>query len=164
VKAHYSGIFWTKKCTHFFIHLLLFWGQFFSSHLTFWETLKMDFWHKSSSTILVIFQMIVVFQKNFYAFKHACLNEKPHIELKWDNKLICNIWLNTSSNLLIVWMIFEYICILQYIRTIYIFFNNIFFNHLISTSKWDFFYNFFFGFEIHCSKYYLQKIILILIC
>ncbi len=82
---------------------------------------------------------------------HTCLFEWKtssrcgilYIELKWDNKLICNIWLNISSNLLIVWVIFEYICTLQYIGTIF-FSSNILFNHLISTSKWDFFLQYIF--------------------
>jgi len=40
----------------------------------------------------------------------------------------------------------------------YKFFTNKVFNHLISISKWDFFLQFLFlGFEILCSKYYLQK-------
>jgi hypothetical protein len=37
-----------------------------------------------------------------------------HIKLKWDNQLICNIWLSTSSNLLIVWMVFEIFVVYQY--------------------------------------------------
>jgi hypothetical protein len=43
VKAHYNGTFWARKCTHFLVHFVLFWGNFFSFHLAFWETLKMDF-------------------------------------------------------------------------------------------------------------------------
>jgi hypothetical protein len=89
------------------------------------------------------------FSKNLYVFTHLWLFEWKtssksgilHIKLKWDNELICNIWLSTSSNLLIVWMILKiylHFAIYQY--------NYIFFNHLISTSKWDLFYNFFFGF------------------
>jgi hypothetical protein len=36
----------------------------------------MDFWHKSSLIIIVIFQMIVFFQKTFmYSHTYACLKE-----------------------------------------------------------------------------------------
>jgi hypothetical protein len=52
---------------------------FFSFHLTFSKTLKMDFWHKSSLTILVIFQMIVFYIKYLCIHTHLCLFEwKPH--------------------------------------------------------------------------------------
>jgi len=96
--------------------------DFFSFHLDFWKTIKMDFCHKSSFTIIVIFQMIVFFQKHLciHTFMlvwmknliHVCflwnhMNGPFHIELKWDNEFICNIWLNTSLSLVIIWMIFE---------------------------------------------------------
>jgi hypothetical protein len=43
----------------------------------------MDFQHKSSNTILVIFQMTMVFQKTFmYSHTYACLNEKPHLDVE----------------------------------------------------------------------------------
>jgi hypothetical protein len=91
------------------------------------------------------------FSKNSYIFTHVCLFEWKnssrcgilHIKLKWDNELICNIWLNTSSNLLIIWMVFEIYLHFVVYRYNYIFFTNILFNHLISISKWDFFDNFF---------------------
>jgi hypothetical protein len=94
------------------------------------------------------------FSKNSYVFTDVCLFEWKnssrcgilHIKLKWDNEFICNIWLNTSSNLLIVWMVFEIYLHFVVYRYNYIFFTNIVFNHLISTSKWDFLTIFFFGF------------------
>jgi hypothetical protein len=103
------------------------------------------------------------FSKNLYVFTHSRLFEWKtssrygilHIKLKWDNELICNIWLGTSSNFLIVWMVFEiYLHFAKYWYN-YKFFINIFFNHLISTSKWDFFYNSFFG----VLKYLIPSII-----
>jgi len=42
----------------------------------------------------------------------------------------------------------------------YNFFINIFFNHLISISKWDVFWqSYSLGFELPYSKYYLQRIV-----
>jgi hypothetical protein len=79
VKAYYGGTFWARKCIHFLVHFVLFWGHIFFLYLAFWKTLKMDFWHKFSFTILVIFQMIMFFQKTFmYSHTYVCLNEKPH--------------------------------------------------------------------------------------
>ncbi len=138
------------------VHLYYFGGIFFPFHLGFWETLKMDFGHKSSFTILVIFQMIVFFQKTYMYYTNLCLfewkfsskcflwnhmNRTLHIELKWDNELIWNIWLNTSSNLVMFWMVFKvYLHFVVYWYN-YNFFINIFFNHLILILKWDFFNN-----------------------
>jgi hypothetical protein len=79
------------------------------------------FLHKASNKILVTFQLTMFFQQNYmYSHIYACLNENLiqiflwnhingtlHIELKWDNELICNKWLNISSSLVIVWMVFE---------------------------------------------------------
>ncbi len=92
--------------------------------------------------------------KNFYVFTHLCLFKWKtssrfgilHIELKWDNEVICSVWLSTSSNLLIVWIIFEVYLHFAIYWYNYIFFINILFNHLISASKWDFLIIFFFGF------------------
>ncbi len=137
-------------------------GIFFSFHLAFWETLKMDFWHKSSHTILVIFQKIMFFQKTFlYSHTYICLNEKLHldvflwnhmsgifhIELKWDNELIYNIWLSTSSSLAIALIVFEVYLHFAIYWYDYNFFIYIIFNHLILISKWIFFLqSYFFGF------------------
>jgi hypothetical protein len=104
------------------------------------------------------------FSKNSYVFTDVCLFEWKnssrcgilHIKLKWDNEFICNIWLNTSSNLLIVWMVFEIYLHFVVYRYNYIFFTNILFNHLISTSKWDFFDNLFFW----VLKYFIPIIII----
>jgi hypothetical protein len=50
----------------------------FYFYLAFWKMLKIDFWHKFSFTILVIFQMIMFFQKTFmYSHTYISLNEKP---------------------------------------------------------------------------------------
>jgi hypothetical protein len=150
--------------------------DFFSFHLMFLETLKMDFWHKSSLTILIIFQHDSVFSKNFYVFTHLCLfewktssicflwnqmNGTIDIELKWDNEFICNIWLSTSLSLVIIWMVFKVYFHFVLYWWDYIFFT--FFNHLISISNWDFFLqSYYLGFELPYSNYYLQKIISIL--
>jgi hypothetical protein len=63
-----------------------------------------------------------VFSTNFYVFTNLHLFEWTtssrcflrshmsgifHIELKLDIEIICNIWLSTSSNLIIIWMGFE---------------------------------------------------------
>ncbi len=67
------------------------------------------------------------------------MSETLHIKWRWDNEFICNIWLSTSSSLIIIWMIFE-ICLHFVIYCDnYFFFINILFNHLMSISKWDFF-------------------------
>jgi hypothetical protein len=157
-------VYFVQKMYSFCSTLCIFWGIFFSFHLVFWETLKMYFWHKSSNTILVIFQMIVVCQKTFmYSHIYACLDEKPHLDLEffiqiWNGtmtELICNIWLSTSSNFLSFEWFLKYICTLQYINTIIYFFINIFPNHLIRTSKWDVFYNLF----LWVLKYLIPSII-----
>ncbi len=124
-----------EKCK-FLAHFILFWENFFFISSSVLRNIKMDFGHKSSFTILVIFQMIVFFQKTYMYYTHTCLfewknssncflwnhmNRTLHIELKWDNELIRNIWLNTSSNLVIFWMIFEVYFTLYYIGTISIF-------------------------------------------
>jgi hypothetical protein len=135
----------------FFSVLCIILGAIFLSFLlAFWKTLKMDFWHISSLTIFVIFQMIVFFQKThlrLFEWKTSSkcflwnhMNGTLHIELKWDNELICNIWLSISSNLVIVWMVFEIYLHFAIYRYDYNFFTNILFNHLISISKWDFFF------------------------
>jgi hypothetical protein len=126
-----------------------------------------------ANTILVTFQMIMAFQQTFiHSHIYVCLNEKPHsdffwwnhmngilhIELTWDNELICNIWLSTSSSLIIVWMVLEVYLHFAIYCDDYKIFTNILFNHLISISKWDFFLqSYSLGFELHYSKYHLQK-------
>ncbi len=55
--------------------------------------------------------------------------------MKWYNQLIFNIWLNTSTSLVIVWMVFGiYFHFVIYWYN-YNCFMNMFFNHLISISK-----------------------------
>jgi hypothetical protein len=73
---------------HFEQENVLFWGYFLyiilgvefpSFHSMFWETHKIDFWHKASNTNLVTFQIIVFFQQTFmYSHIYVCLNGKPH--------------------------------------------------------------------------------------
>jgi hypothetical protein len=116
----------------------------------------MDFLHKPSNIIIVTFQM-TIFSTHIYVFTHLCLFEWKtsficflwnhmngilHITMKWDNELICNIWLSTSSSLIIVWMVFEVYLHFAIYHDNYKFFTNIFFNHLISISKWIFFHKF----------------------
>ncbi len=70
-----------------------------------------------------------------------------------------------SSNLVIVWMVFEVYLHFAIYWYDYNFFINIVFNHLISISKWDFFLqSYSLGFELLYSKYYLQKNVSILAC
>jgi hypothetical protein len=71
-----------------------------------------------------------------------------HVNLKWDNELICNIQLNISSSLVVIWMVF-----IVYLHFAIYHDNSNFltyklFSHLISISKWDFFgqSKLFFGF------------------
>jgi hypothetical protein len=79
------------------------------------------------------------------------------IELKWDNKFICNILLNTSSSLVIIWMVFEVYLHFVVYGYDYKFFINIFFILLISISKWDFFTILFFGFWITSIQILFEK-------
>jgi hypothetical protein len=132
-----SGIFWTN----FFCTFCIILGVDFLISFNVLRNTKNGF-------LTQILQHIYCYLSNDNDFSkkilciHTCLFEWKtsfrcgifHIEFKWDNKLICNIWLSTSSNLFIIWMI--HFAIYQY----NFFFNNIFFNHLISTSKWDFFF------------------------
>ncbi len=79
-------------------------------------------------------------------------------EWKWDNEFICNIWLSTSSSLIIVWMVLEVYLQFAVYCDDYKIFTNILFNHLISISKWDFSLQYYsLGFELLYSKYHLQK-------
>jgi hypothetical protein len=103
-----------------------------------------------------------VFSKTFFVFTHLHLFECKtssrcflwnhmsgivHIELKWDNELICNIWLSISSSLVITWIVFEVYLHFAIYRYDYNFFIYIIFNHLISISKVRFFLTIlFFGF------------------
>jgi hypothetical protein len=112
-----------------------------------------------------------VFSKSIYVFTHLRLFEWKtsskfflwnhmsgilHIELKWDIELIYNIWLSTSSSLVIIWMVLKIHLRFVVYWYDYNFFINIFFNHLISISKWDFFLqSYSLGFELPYSKHYL---------
>jgi hypothetical protein len=114
-----------------------------------------------------------VFSTSFYVFTHLCLFEWTtssrcflwnhmsgifHIKLKWDIEFICNIWLSTSSNLVIIWIVFEVYFHFGVCCDNYRFFTTVFSNCLISISKWDFFWQFYFlGFELFYFKYHLQK-------
>jgi hypothetical protein len=121
--------------------------------------ISMDFWHKASNTIFINFQMIIFFNKLlFIHMLHKCthlhlfewkfsyifflwnhINRTLHMELKWGNEFICNIWLNTSSSLVIIWIVLKvYLHFVIYCDD-YNFLTNIYFDHLISISKWDLF-------------------------
>ncbi len=116
---------------------------------------------------------------NFYVFTHSHLfkwktsskcflwnhrNGILHVNLKWDNELICNIWLSASSSLVVIWMGFIVYLHFAIYHDNYNFLTNKLLNHLISISKWDFFYNqnYSLGFELCYSKYHLQKTLSIL--
>jgi len=146
--------------------------DFLSFHLTFWETQKMDFWHNS-----YYLSNDNVCSRDFYVFTHLCLFEWKtsskcflrihmngitfHIKLKWDNEFICNKWSSISSNLAIIWMVFEiYLHFIIY-HDDYNFFTTILFNNLISISKVDFFTIYSLGFELPYCKYGYKKTLLI---
>jgi len=120
-----------------------------------------------------------VFSTNFYVLTHLCLfewkisfkcfswnhmNEILHIKLKWDNEIICNIWLSTSWSLVIVWMVFEIYLHFAVYHDDDHFCTNIIFNHLTSISKWIFFLQSYFLDFVSYSKYHLQENLLILAC
>jgi hypothetical protein len=156
VKTHHGGIFRARKCICFLVHFVLFWAFFFISFSILKNTkngfLTQIFPHNSC-----YISNDSVSSKNNYVFTHLCLFEWKtsskcflwnhmsgilHIELKWDNELIYDIWwLSTSSSLVIIWMVFEIHLHFVVYWYDYKFFINILFNHLISISKWDFFYN-----------------------
>lgn len=140
----------------------------------------MDFWHKASNTILINFEMISFFQQTFvyshvthlhlFEWKFSSIhflwnhvNGTLHIEMKWGNEFIRNIWLTTWSSLLIIWIVFKvYLHFVIYCDD-YNFLINIYFNNLKSISKWDLFLqSSYLGFELPYSKYYLHKTFLIL--
>jgi len=94
--------------------------DFLSFHLTFWETHKKQFWHKAPNKTNCYLSNDSVFSTNFYVFTHLRLFEWKtlskcfswnhmsgtlHIKLKWGSEFICNIWLNTPSSLVIIWMV-----------------------------------------------------------
>jgi hypothetical protein len=142
-----------------------------SFHLAFWEMHKMDFWQKTSHKILVTFQMSVIFQQIFmFSHTYVCLNEKVHPIFFCEItrvKIFIQNWNDRINSYFIyewvlhqVWWLFEwfleYICTLQYIITITIFSPIIFFNHLISISKWFFYIkSYSLGSELPYSKYKL---------
>jgi hypothetical protein len=162
----------------FLVHFILFWGQIFFISSNILKNIE----NKILTQILLhnscYFSNDRYFSKKNYVFTHLRLfecktssicflwnhmNGTFHIELKWDNEFICNIWLSTSSNLVIVWMVFKVYFHFAIYWYNYNFFNNTFFNHLISISKWNFLWQFYsLGFELPYSKYYLQKTISIL--
>jgi hypothetical protein len=136
VTTSYDGTFWLRKCILLLVHEVhYFAGRFFSFHLTFRKTNKMDFWYKAFNTILGTFQIICFFNKllcihtfllvwmktSSRCFSWHHMSVTIYKELKLDNELICNMWLSIFSRLVIIWMVFKYICILQYIVMITIF-------------------------------------------
>ncbi len=91
------------------------------------------------------------------------MNETFHIELKWYNQLIFNIWLNISSNVVIIWIILIiYLHFVVYYNMY--FFTNILFNHLISIKKCNFFWQLhYLVVELPYFEYNLWKPLLILV-
>jgi hypothetical protein len=156
VKAHYNDIFWAKKCTRFVVHWIILGAIFFISFSVL-RIIKNGFLTQVLQHNSCYLSNDNGFSKNSYVFTHLRLFEWKtssrcgilHIKLKWYNELICNIWLSTSSNLLIVWMVFEiYLHFVVYWYN-FIFFTNILFNHLIFNFKVGFFLqSFSLGFEI----------------
>jgi hypothetical protein len=115
----------------------------------------MDFWHKTSNTNFINFQMInfsttfcvftvyiftlvwMKFSSIHFLWNH--INGTLHIELEWGNEFICNRWLNTSSSLVIIWIVLKVYLHFVIYSNDYKIFTYIYINHSISISKWDFF-------------------------
>jgi hypothetical protein len=145
----------------FWYILYYFGGRFFFISSNVLRNIENGFWTQFLLHNSCYLSNDSVFSKNLYVFTHLHLfkwknssrcflwnhmSGTLHIELKWDSELICNIWLSTSLSLVIVWMVFEVYLHFAVYWYNYNFFTNIFFNHLILTSKWDFFRIIFFGF------------------
>jgi hypothetical protein len=60
----------------------------------------MDFDTKASNIILLV--LMKNFIQMFFMKSHDGIF---HMELKWYNQYIFNIWLSTSSNVVIIWII-----------------------------------------------------------
>jgi hypothetical protein len=104
VKAHYGGTFWARKCTHFKYTLYYFRGRFFFISSSILKNIEIGFLTQILLHNSCYLSNDNVFPKNIYVFTHLCLfewktsskcflwnhmNETFHIELKWDNELIC---------------------------------------------------------------------------
>jgi hypothetical protein len=63
-----------------------------------------------------------------------------HMELKWYNQLIFNIWLNISSSFAIIWIILRIYLHFVIYWYMYQFFTNAFFNQLKSIKNYSFFW------------------------
>jgi hypothetical protein len=140
--------------------------------LVFWETHKMDFWHKALNTILIASQKRIIFHQDLcFSYIYDHLNENPHIyiiflwnhmnrtfhmELKWYNQLIFNIWLDISSKLTIIWIFLNYIYTSCNTLLWVLYFHN-FFNPLISIKCNLFQKNYSLDFELPYYEYTLWK-------
>jgi len=85
VTTCYDGTFWLRKCILLLVHELhYFAGRFFSFHLEFWKTHKMDFWYKAFNTILGTFQIICFFNKLLCIHTFCLFEWKPHPDVFHD--------------------------------------------------------------------------------
>jgi len=162
-----------KKMYLFFNTLCIILGQIFSISSSILKTLTMRIWHKSPFIILFIFQMIMFFhqKKNYshtYTYTYTCLNEKPHpyffvksyecnssYKIEMDNEVICNIWLNISLGLVIIWMVFEVYLHFAIYQYNYNFSLISFLSFNINFKKGFFLQSYYFGFGLPYSKHYL---------
>ncbi len=140
----------------------------------------MDFDTKAFSIILVIVQMTLIFQHFFFQCHIYALfewknssqcflwnhkNETFHMELKWCNQLMFNIWLNISSSFAFIWIIFRICLHFVLYWYMYQFFTNIFFNQLKSIKKHSFFWQLhYLTIEVFYFEYNLWIFFLILTC
>jgi hypothetical protein len=107
-----NWFFWGTFC-------IILGGIFLSFHLVFWETHKMEFWHKAFNTIFVTFQNRVIFFLSIYLFiylfishTYVCLNENFHpnvfFEITWMEFFFWN-WNGTFNSYSIYdWMFIKF--------------------------------------------------------
>jgi hypothetical protein len=125
----------------YFIYLfiyLIFWDNFgiifHSFHIMFWNTPKMNYWCEAFNKIIITFQKkyffnnLLIFQtfsfvwmKKLYPMFFLKAHEwNFHMELKWYNQVVFNIWIIISwSSWVIVWIwnIFVFCNILLWVHT-----------------------------------------------
>ncbi len=148
---HTTLIHFRQEHVNFWYIFYYFGGNFFFISSSVLRNIENGFWAQILPHNSCYLSNDRAFKKKLYVFTHLSLFEWKtsskcflwnhisgilHIELKWDNELIYDIWLSTSSSLIIFWMVFEVYLHFAIYRYDYNFFINIFFNHLILISKW----------------------------
>jgi hypothetical protein len=137
---HIMAVHLGKKMFFWGLHLYSFGGNFlFISFNILRNTsngfLTQSFQHNSYYLQMIMFfqqllclhMFMFVWMKNLIQIYFVKSHEwNSSYKLKWDNEFICNIWLSTSSNLVIVWMVFEVYLHFAVYRDDYNFLINIF--------------------------------------